>query len=607
MKAYFYTILTTLLLFVSVFSNAQTSLNLGSVWAYASDTCPPPVNVNLGFWGVPSTTGYNDITDNVTIGIYWGDGSNTTFTADLIDGGGTLDYVDSLDLMGHTHTYFLPGTYTQMVIMTGPDGNADTVYSSPLTITTGCALVDGYVYNDLNTNCIYDTGESQLVGYYITVKDASGNIIDVAYSDATGYYRISLPLGLTGLSISTTSYSSCSTLIALSCPSTGAYSFSTTSGSVSFNFGFNFSAAPTEIDYRIYHTAICNVASPGSNGRISIAASLRECANTGASYPVTVTLTLDPAVSYAGMDYGPVPTTIVGNVLTWNTTLSHYTSYLTGFNLGVKIFTSTSAVIGSATNFNLSIAGLETDPYVLDNNSSIVLGIGGPWDPNNKEVLPTGAGSVGYVAPETEFLYTLNFQNTGTAPAINVYVMDTISSHLDMSTFQIVANSDPVTPLFTNGNIIRFDFPGINLPDSTSNEPLSHGWVKYRIKTKAGLPNGTEIRNTGHIYFDYNHAIVTNTTLNTIDIGLGVLENQMVIAQENTIYPNPASSLFTVVFKEPLTAVMSLIDASGRVVETILLENETKVDISTNNLESGFYAITIPGVELKQSRIQIIR
>ena len=72
--------------------------------------------------------------------------------------------------------------------------------------------------------------------------------------------------------------------------------------------------------------------------------------------------------------------------------------------------------------------------------------------------------------------------------------------------------------MFTSrkGGVIRWTFENIQLPDSLSDEPNSHGFVMFRILPKLQLPNGTELRNTAHIIFDFNAAITTNTVLNTV-------------------------------------------------------------------------------------------
>jgi hypothetical protein len=54
------------------------------------------------------------------------------------------------------------------------------------------------------------------------------------------------------------------------------------------------------------------------------------------------------------------------------------------------------------------------------------------------------------------------------------------------------------------------------LPDSTTDEPGSQGYVIYRIKPLPTLAFGDVIENTASIYFDENPPIVTNTTFHTI-------------------------------------------------------------------------------------------
>jgi hypothetical protein len=61
-------------------------------------------------------------------------------------------------------------------------------------------------------------------------------------------------------------------------------------------------------------------------------------------------------------------------------------------------------------------------------------------------------------------------------------------------------------------------FDNIALPDSTTNEAGSHGFVQYSVRAKAGLPNGAQIPNTASIYFDFNLPVVTNATHSTLVI-----------------------------------------------------------------------------------------
>jgi hypothetical protein len=62
-----------------------------------------------------------------------------------------------------------------------------------------------------------------------------------------------------------------------------------------------------------------------------------------------------------------------------------------------------------------------------------------------------------------------------------------------------------------NDKYIFFKFTNIMLADSNVNEPLSHGFVKFRVKAKTTLPANDVIDNAADIYFDYNSPVLTNT------------------------------------------------------------------------------------------------
>ena len=139
------------------------------------------------------------------------------------------------------------------------------------------------------------------------------------------------------------------------------------------------------------------------------------------------------------------------------------------------------------------------------------------YDPNDKQVFPNGYSEAHYIANDTILEYLIRFQNTGNAPATHVIIRDTLDVNLDLSTFQLVANSHSVfTTLDLNTREVEFYFQSIMLPDSVNNEPESHGLVSFKIRPVAGLPLLTELNNTAAIYFDNNPPIVTNTTWSTI-------------------------------------------------------------------------------------------
>lgn len=139
------------------------------------------------------------------------------------------------------------------------------------------------------------------------------------------------------------------------------------------------------------------------------------------------------------------------------------------------------------------------------------------YDPNDKLVTPQGYGEFGAVDIDTPWLdYKVRFQNTGTAPAEVVVIKDVIDAGLDPSSLKVVHASHPITELKMSGDTLVFRFDGIMLPDSGADPIGSNGFVRYKMKPRAGQPSGTEIRNTAHIFFDLNEPVVTNTVLNTL-------------------------------------------------------------------------------------------
>lgn len=138
------------------------------------------------------------------------------------------------------------------------------------------------------------------------------------------------------------------------------------------------------------------------------------------------------------------------------------------------------------------------------------------YDPNDKHASPEGVMQQHYTPINSELTYLVNFQNTGNDYAYDVYIFDTLDSDLDLSTFEVIGSSHELNTQITATGAIRFNFFNIMLPDSGLNEPGSHGWVLYKIRPNAGLPDPTEITNTSYIVFDFNSPIITNTTLNTM-------------------------------------------------------------------------------------------
>jgi uncharacterized repeat protein (TIGR01451 family) len=195
--------------------------------------------------------------------------------------------------------------------------------------------------------------------------------------------------------------------------------------------------------------------------------------------------------------------------------------------------------------------------------------------------------------------YTIRFQNTGTAPAQNIYIIDTLDADLDWSSFTLIQASHNMQVVNLGNGIMRFEFPNIWLADSTTNEPESHGHLVYRIMENAANQYGTEIENTAYIYFDWNAPIITNTTYNFNNWVEGISEGS---AQNIHVFPNPTNESITVSCEGNFS--YQLVDLSGRVIATGKGTNKEKVNI--DQASAGIYQMTVTSTT-GQTSLKVIK
>lgn len=154
---------------------------------------------------------------------------------------------------------------------------------------------------------------------------------------------------------------------------------------------------------------------------------------------------------------------------------------------------------------------LNGDVYTTNNTARGTVRVLGSFDPNDKQVTPERVTDV--QVDTSELTYVIRFQNTGNFPADFVVILDTLSKALDLSTFQVLSASQPFTWRLHEGRLLEVRFDNNLLPDSTSNEPGSHGFVAFSVYPEKGLTVGDSIPNRAGIYFDYNPPVITNTSV----------------------------------------------------------------------------------------------
>ncbi len=180
----------------------------------------------------------------------------------------------------------------------------------------------------------------------------------------------------------------------------------------------------------------------------------------------------------------------------------------------------------------------------------------GSFDPNDKQGFPLGWRAEHYLERGQEIDYMIRFQNTGTDTAFLVMIRDTLPATLDPATVRPGAASHPYTFDLSGAGVLKFTFGNILLPDSTTNEPASHGFVRFRVAQQAGLPDGTRIENRAAIYFDFNEPVITNTYFHTIGYSLisSIAEPFVPGALDVSVFPNPAGTQVHFKVNQPVDA-----------------------------------------------------
>jgi uncharacterized repeat protein (TIGR01451 family) len=244
----------------------------------------------------------------------------------------------------------------------------------------------------------------------------------------------------------------------------------------------------------------------------------------------------------------------------------------------------------------------DADP-VVDIYCAVVTG---SYDPNDKTGYPNGVTNQNYIQPNQQLQYVIRFQNTGTDTAFTVVIRDTLDIDLNIFTVTPGVSSHNYEFRMYGPRVLEWTFNNILLPDSTTNEPESNGFLTFHVEQVPDLVPGTEITNDSDIYFDFNEPITTNTTMHRIYEGFVAVADLEEMIKETSglsIYPNPSNGAFTLVMdKETGAGNYSLYDQHGRIVKTGLLTGTiTTFDLDLNG---GMYYLMVGS---KVAKVQVLR
>ena len=439
--------------------------------------------------------------------------------------------------------------------------------------TEGCNLnVSGTAYVDLDSTCVLDSNKQRLPEQVIRFDQGSL----YAMTDSTGHYAFGLDSG-------TVSYQLLSLPFWTNACMQGPYSLTVSPSSFyhdSLDFGMYAPPAPN---------LSVSIASTPARPGFSQIAGIQYANLGGIAVAPRIVLFLD---SSAVFDYSiPAPDTVQGNRVVW------LADTLDIFDFGrIEVFSTlqTSATLGSPYSHQVEALPIQGDLFHGDNRDSVNQLVVGSYDPNEKSAQPSGEGPFGEI-PLDQFEwvnYQIRFQNTGTDTAFRVVIRDTVDAKLDLASFQMGVSSHSYNLEITDGNVLQWTFDNILLPDSFINEPLSHGFIKFRIARQDDLQLGDTVRNKAAIYFDFNLPITTNEVVHHINLYTATPAQQ----HEDSaieIFPNPATNHLTVKWRWPLltqSARLNLYDLNG--ISRFQAEcqgNSGTLSIDLNALSAGFY------------------
>jgi Leucine-rich repeat (LRR) protein len=378
--------------------------------------------------------------------------------------------------------------------------------------SNGCEVlwnIEGTSYLDIDSNCIQQNNEH---GYSNTKLNLFKNgILDQqTYTNMNGNYDFdTYSNGLYKIEIDTSALP-----FEVNCPSGGFY-LDTISATDSIKYNRDFALKCKGADLAVSSIYAQNLR-PASLRTVKIYAgnlSNIYALNCSAGVCGTISITITGACNYySSPSYALTPTSVVGNVLTYSIADFGAISYDSTFDFNLLI--DTTAVVGSQICITVNVYTKCIQEINYSNNQlTQCLTVIGSYDPNDKAVYPTTTLDI---SGNKWLNYTIRFQNTGTAEAEHIYITDTMSNLVDISTFTLLSYShQPLMQIYNDG-LVKFNFPNIHLPDSNTNEPESHGYVQYKIRAKDSLTVGSTIDNTANIFFDYNAPVITNTTSNLL-------------------------------------------------------------------------------------------
>ncbi len=459
-------------------------------------------------------------------------------------------------------------------------------------LTENYNSISGQMFFDANSNNVRDSGEFTMPHKVVTEIN-SGRF---SYSNESGGYNVVLR-DTGNFTVTSAPVNYCTAV-----PATHDAYFPAMLQTDSLN-DFAFQSAGSVNDVCITFTPV---------GRFRVGRS--------AQYMITYrnagTTMLAPTVSFypdSGVTFSsanPVPSAITADSIVWNCLPI---APMESRNIMISVNVLPGMTIGDVINSGAIIEPIAGDANPGCNYSYHEAVVSSSLDPN--DIIVDQDTLLDTQFPNPPYLdYIINFQNTGNDTAFEIKILNPIdTSRLQLNTLEFLASSHQVTMNWNDWERnLDFRFDNILLPDSSTDEPGSHGFVHYRIQPKGTLVSGNNITNFAGIYFDYNRPVLTNNAVTNVVMLTGI-HTARDVNEHLVVFPNPAGNIVSVHFVKAgytagETTHLIIYDILGRRAGEWQLQQNTEstyhLDIS--RLNPGLYTVEV-GSGSQVQRLKLVK
>jgi hypothetical protein len=321
--------------------------------------------------------------------------------------------------------------------------------------------------------------------------------------------------------------------------------------------------------------------------------------NTGTTTIANTSIVFYPDTNLTYVSSGTSPILVSPDSVVWNT--GTLTPFQSG-NIFVTVNVSLGLPIGTVINSGAKIEPLAGDANPNCNIQYWEIVTTGSFDPN--DILVNRHQLYTFEFPDPPYLdYIIRFQNTGNDTAFTVKILNPVdTTKLQLHSLEFVATSHPVDIRFiSHERNMEFRFDNILLPDSNTNEPLSHGFVRYRVKPKTNLVANDSILNFAAIYFDFNDPVLTNIAITKVVLPTGIHPDNTAGEKSLLLFPNPVNDFFTIEVSgvHAKNFSLSVYNAYGKKIQSLFNGKSPSVKWSksfdVSSLNKGVYFIKLDG------------